>query len=241
MWLTYDGVTCGYGGTPVLKDLCVRLGIGLWAVLGSNGAGKSALLACAAGVLRPQSGRLLWNGRDAYALAGRYRWHVGYMPQEPLEYGDLTPRAFLLYFAGLKGIRASNQAGRAQEVMDLVEVSEHADRPIASLSTGLRSRLALAQALLNDPDVLLLDEPTPGLDPEERVRFRNLLQDLARDRIVLLATNIPEEAVDIATGVLRLSGGRLTSTFCNSYEVTDGGDHHLRLDKDLPGGSRRTP
>lgn len=237
MWLTFDAVSCGYGGRPVLSGVSVRLGTGLWVLLGPNGAGKSALLACAAGVMRPLDGRLLWNGQDAYALAGRYRRHVGYVPQEPLDYADLTPRSLLLYLATLKGIRPGLQAERVTEMLELTGVGAAAGRVIGTLSMGLRARLSLAQALLNDPDILLLDEPAPGLDPGERVRFRNLIQDLGRDRIVLLATNIPEEAVDIAAGVLRLRDGRLSST----HEVLDDGDFDSRADQAFSGGRRSAP
>ncbi|MGE5673663.1 MAG: ATP-binding cassette domain-containing protein [Mycobacterium leprae] len=212
MRLSFDHLTCAYQrGQAVLEGVTFDLGRGLWLVLGPNGAGKSTLLRCAAGLLPPRRGRLLWDGADAYRLAGRFRWHIGYAPQELGGYPELSVRSYLAYLGALKGIRAGRLAGRVERVLEAVSLAGEAERPIAELAGGMKSRLGLAQALLNDPDLLLLDEPTAGLDPEERVRFRQLMLDLAFDRIVLVATNVPSDVEGMADGCIRLTGGRLAS------------------------------
>lgn len=208
MKLTFDSVTLAYHRRrPVLEAVCLALGPGLWLLVGSNGSGKSTLLRCAAGLLPPSRGRLLWDGRDAYRLDGRYRGLLGYAPQELGGYPDLTVRTYLTYLCALKGIRPSRQAGRVAELLDMLGLAVAADRPAGLLSGGMKTRLGLAQALLNDPDILLIDEPTAGLDPEERVRFRQWLADLARDRIVLMATNVPSDLDGAADGIIRLGNG----------------------------------
>lgn len=225
MQLEFVNVICRYGrGRPVLSEVSLRLGRGLWTVSGPNGAGKSTLLRCAAGLLPPDRGRLLWNGVDAVRLGGRYRWHLGYMPQEPAAYPDLTARAYLHYLAALKGIRHERQSQRVAEMLDLVGLTACADRLPSGLSAGMKGRLALAQALLNDPDLLLLDEPQASLDPEEQVRFRLLLADLALDRIVLAVTSRPEDLKGTAEGEIRLQGGRLASFTGERQGVMAGGD-----------------
>ncbi|HYF81321.1 MAG TPA: ATP-binding cassette domain-containing protein [Symbiobacteriaceae bacterium] len=212
MKLSFQSVTLAYQlGRPVLTDLTFDLTPGLWVLTGPNGAGKSTLLRCAAGLLAPWRGRLSYNGQDTARLDGRYRALLGYAPQEVGGYPGLAVRAYLTYLGALKGIHPKAIPARIAEMLDLFALTEAADRPAGLLSGGMKTRLGLAQALLNDPDILILDEPTTGLDPEERVRFRQLLLDLARDRIVLMATNIPSDVDGVADGMIHLSGGRLAS------------------------------
>lgn len=210
MWLTFADVTCGYDRRqPVLQHLDFRLGPGIWAVTGPNGSGKSTLLRCAAGLLPPLAGQMVWNGEDAYRLDARFRYHLGYATQESGGYPDLTVHDYLSYLAAMKGLRPGRSQARIADVLRLTGLSEAAGLLPAVLSGGMKSRLRICQALLNDPDLLLLDEPAEGLDPQERIHFRNLLQDLARERIVLIATNILSDAEGIAAGFIRLRHGRL--------------------------------
>lgn len=212
MKLSFDKVTLTYQPwRPVLTDLTFDLTPGLWVLTGPNGSGKSTLLRCAAGLLAPWRGQVRYNAEDAYRMDGRYRAQLGYAPQEVGGYPGLTVRAYLAYLGALKGIRPAAVGGRTAEMLDLFTLTEVADRPAALLSGGMKTRLGLAQALLNDPDIVILDEPTTGLDPEERVRFRQLLLDLARDRIVLMATNVPSDVDGVADGMIHLCGGRLAS------------------------------
>lgn len=198
MWLAFENVSIGYDGQPpVLKGVQLRIGQGLWVVTGRNGSGKTSLLRCAAGILRPQSGRLLWNGTDAWTNPAQYRWHLGYAPQEILDLPDGSAYNYLIYLAAVKGIKRSHQVNRVRAVMAMVGL---ADGALSTLSAGMKRRLLLAVALLNDPDLLILDEPTSDLDPEEKVSMRLLLSDLAQERIVLLSTHVTEEIEGLADG-----------------------------------------
>jgi ABC-type multidrug transport system ATPase subunit len=201
--LTLSDVTIGYGAAPpVLTGVQLRVGRGLWLLTGANGSGKSSLLRCAAGILRPRSGRVRFGGADAWAEPTAYRWQLGYAPQELLDLPETSGHGYLAYLAALKGIRPALQAERVSAVMALVRLP---DGQIAAYSAGMRRRLALAAALLNDPDLLLLDEPTEGLDPAEVVHLRLLLGDLAADRTTLLATHLPEAFEGVATGRLHIT------------------------------------
>lgn len=203
MWLSFEEVSIGYGGQPpVLERVSFRVGTGLWAITGRNGSGKTSLLRCAAGILRPLSGRLLWNGQDAWSHPSAYRWHLGYAPQESLDLPDERVSRYLTYLAAVKGIKPALHKARVREVMAVVGLTDGA---LHLLSGGMKRRLLLAAALLNDPDLLILDEPTHDLDPEEKVRLRLLLQDLAQERIVLLSTHLVEEMEGMVDGWLRVT------------------------------------
>jgi ABC-2 type transport system ATP-binding protein len=207
--LSFEGVECRYPqGAPVLREITFAIGRGLWLVVGPNGSGKSTLLRCAAGLLPPAAGAVRWGQEDAYRLGPRYRWVLGYAPQEVGGYPALTLRSYMHYLGELKGILPGRLAGRVADVLALAGLTDWTQHRVEELSGGLKARLGMAQALLNDPNLLLLDEPTAGLDPQERVRFRQLALDCARDRIVIVATNIPEDTEGVADGVIHLRDGR---------------------------------
>ncbi len=208
MSLEFSGVWLELGGRAVLRDLTLRCGTGLTAVLGPNGAGKSCLLRVAAGVLRPSRGHVRWLGLDAVRDPFWYRDCLGYLPQRAVLYPDMTAREFLGHLAALKGIPRRLVPDRVTAVLELVGLADRAAVPTGRLSHGQRRRLGLAQALLNDPYLLVLDQPTAGLDPESRVSVLALLRKLAADRVVLMATNEPGD-VTAQDALARLEGGRL--------------------------------
>lgn len=215
MWLTFQQVATG-----PLAQVSFRLSAGLWLLVGPNGAGKSSLLRCAAGILPPRQGRILWNGTPISTDPQRFRWHVGYAPQEVEEFPDMTAAAYLEYLAVLKGILSAHRSSRVSQLLDLLALPNRKPR---TYSTGQKRRLGLAAALLNDPDILILDEPSAGLDIQEKIWLRTYLSDLALDRIVLVATHLPEEME--ATGILQVHDGRVN--------IIDG-DHHAGAVEALP-------
>lgn len=204
------GVTKVYrGGKRAVDEVTMRLGTGLVGLLGPNGAGKSSLMRITATITRPTSGRLLFEGADVVAAPNRLRRVLGYLPQDFGVYPHLTGREFLAYLAAVKGLSASSARRRIDELLALVNLTEAAKRPLRTYSGGMLRRVGIAQALLNDPRVLIVDEPTAGLDPEERIRFRDLLSDLAGDRLVLLSTHIVSDIESVATEIAILARGRL--------------------------------
>lgn len=208
MWLSFERVSIGYNGHPaVLEEVAFRLSTGLWVLTGGNGSGKSSLLRCAAGILRPRSGTVRWNGEDAWARPLAYRYCLGYAPQELHGLPDTSAREYLAYLGSVKGIRPAFLGGRIMEVMALTGAPHGR---ISLMSAGERRRVVLAAALLNDPDLLVLDEPTADLDPEEKVRLRMLLADLGSERIILLSTHVPEELEGVAEGGLIVSDKGVT-------------------------------
>ena len=203
MWLSFEAVTL----KAFMQPISFRLGRGLWLVVGPNGAGKSSLLRCAAGIERPRQGQLLWSGQDVARDLLRFRWHVGYAPQEVEEFPDMTALAYLTYLGVLKGIRPRYRSQRAADLLQLLELP---NRQPATYSTGQKRRLGIAAALLNDPDLLILDEPMAGLDIQEKIWLRNYLSNLALDRILLVATHLPDEMAAEASGWVRLENGEVT-------------------------------
>jgi ABC-2 type transport system ATP-binding protein len=180
-------------------------------LLGPNGAGKSTLMRILATVTRPSSGRVLWNGVDTRESPDPLRAVLGYLPQDFSVYPHLNAREFLEYLAAVKGLERASAKKRIAELLELVNLSEVARRPLGGYSGGMRQRVGVAQALLNDPQLLIVDEPTAGLDPEERVRFRNLLSELAGERIVILSTHIVSDVEAVATSIALIAHGRLVA------------------------------
>jgi ABC-type multidrug transport system ATPase subunit len=212
MKLTIEGVGKTYkGGAAALSDFQLELGPGVLGLLGPNGAGKSTLMRILATITRPTAGRVLWNGEDAVASPGGLRAVLGYLPQDFGVYPNLSAFEFLEYLAAVKNVPSALARRRIPELLELVNLTEAARRPLGGYSGGMKQRVGIAQALLNDPRLLIVDEPTVGLDPEERVRFRNLLSDLSGERIVILSTHIVSDVEAVATEIAVLDHGRLVA------------------------------
>jgi ABC-2 type transport system ATP-binding protein len=197
------------GGVRGVDGVTMRLGPGLVGLLGPNGAGKSSLMRIAATVTRPTSGKVLYEGVDAVARPNLLRLNLGYLPQDFGVYPHLSAREFLSYLAAVKGIPARTVRARISELLELVDLAGAGRRPLGKYSGGMLRRVGIAQALLADPRVLIVDEPTAGLDPEQRVLFRNLLSDLAADRVVLLSTHIVSDIESVASDIAIMAHGRL--------------------------------
>lgn len=192
-----------------LRDFNMQLGPGVLGLLGPNGAGKSTLMRILATITRPTEGTVQWNGVDIVKSPDALRSVLGYLPQDFGVYPNLTAVEFLEYMAAIKGLDAKTTRRRIDELLHLVNLEEAAKRPLGGYSGGMRQRVGIAQALLNDPRLLIVDEPTVGLDPEERVRFRNLLSDLSGERIVILSTHIVSDVEATASDIAVISKGRL--------------------------------
>jgi ABC-2 type transport system ATP-binding protein len=202
--LGLESVTFAYRkGTPAVSDLSLRLGPGIVGLLGPNGAGKSTLMRVLATLAKPTAGRVLWNGTDTARHPDALRAELGYLPQDFGVYPALSAREFLAFLAAVKGLPAKTTAARVDECLAMVGLAEVADRRLGDYSGGMRQRVGIAQALLNDPKLLIVDEPTVGLDPEERRRFRHLLTDLAARRLVILSTHIVSD-IEASAGELAI-------------------------------------
>lgn len=210
MRLVIDGVSKRYrSGTLALDSFSLELGPGVLGLLGPNGAGKSTLMRILATITRPTAGRVLWDGIDVVRAPEVIRGIVGYLPQDFGVYPNLTAVEFLDYLAAVRGVPKKAARTRIGELLALVNLIDVRGRRLGEYSGGMRQRIGIAQALLNDPRLLIVDEPTVGLDPEERVRFRNLLADLAGERIVILSTHIVSDVESAATEIALIHGGRL--------------------------------
>jgi ABC-2 type transport system ATP-binding protein len=210
MELEAAGVGKRYKGDVwALRGLDLELGAGVLGLLGPNGAGKSTLMRILATITRPTEGRVSWNGVDIARSPDGLRGVLGYLPQDFGVYPNLNAVEFLEYMAAVKGIAGRAAARRIEELLALVNLTEARKRPLGGYSGGMRQRIGIAQALLNDPELLIVDEPTVGLDPEERVRFRNLLSDLGGERLVILSTHIVSDVEAVATRIAIMDRGRL--------------------------------
>jgi ABC-type multidrug transport system ATPase subunit len=210
--LAIEGVGKRYrGGVEALAEFSLDVGPGVLGLLGPNGAGKSTLMRILATITRPTAGRVLWNGGDVFRAPAALRGVLGYLPQDFGIYPNLTAAEFLQYLAAVRRVPASVARARIPELLRLVNLTAAADRPLGGYSGGMRQRVGIAQALLSDPRLLIVDEPTVGLDPEERMRFRNLLSELAGDRIVILSTHIVSDVEAAASVIALIDGGRLVA------------------------------
>ncbi|HWS29201.1 MAG TPA: ABC transporter ATP-binding protein [Clostridia bacterium] len=207
--LFVDRVTKKYGSFTALEDITLEFGSGVYGLLAPNGAGKTTLIKMLTTLIFPTSGEILWNGDDIVKLDDAYRGVIGYLPQEFGYYKNHTPYEFLLYLSALKGMERKAAGKQADELLELVSLSDVRNKKMRKFSGGMIQRVGIAQALQNDPKILILDEPTAGLDPKERVRFRNLISTLSKDRIVILSTHIVSDIETIANSVIMFKDHRL--------------------------------
>lgn len=209
MKLEIRHVTKRYRDKMAAADVSLTLTAGVWGLLGANGAGKTTLMRMLAGILRPTEGQILCDGVEIGALGAAYREKLGYLPQEFGFYPEFTVQDYLEYMAALKGLPRAEATRQIDALLERVSLAEVRRKKIVKLSGGMKRRVGIAQALLNDPEILILDEPTAGLDPGERVRFRNLLSEFAQDRIVLISTHIVSDVEYIAAENAVMKDGKI--------------------------------
>ncbi|PST48518.1 multidrug ABC transporter ATP-binding protein [Bifidobacterium callitrichos] len=205
--LTVDNVSKKLSGKTILHGINLEFDHGVYGLLAPNGAGKTTLMKLLTTLLFPDSGSIRLNGEDIVALGERYRGQVGYLPQDFGYYPGYTPRRFLRYIAALQGMPRHGSDERIDAMLAMVGLSDDADKRMRTFSGGMIQRVGIAQALVHDPRILILDEPTAGLDPRERVRFRNIIHSLAADRIVILSTHIVSDLETIAGHIVMLRDG----------------------------------
>lgn len=207
--LTICNLSHFYKRHQALCEVSATLNNGVVALIGPNGAGKTTLINSIVGLLKPFQGEILFNGQNIHELGKCFYENIGYCPQAPRFYPNFTAREFLIYMGVIKGIPSSVLDSRIDELLAMVNLLQRQKSKISTFSGGMKQRLGIAQALLNNPPLLILDEPTAGLDPNERIRFRNLLSEISANRIVILATHIISDVESIASQILLLKQGKL--------------------------------
>ena len=212
MELKITNLSMEFGSLKAVDSISCSLTGGVYGLLGVNGAGKTTLMRMLTTLMRPSSGCITWDGQDIFALGGEYRKLLGYLPQEYGFYPEFSVMDYLLYIASIKGLRPSVARRRAGLLLKQVGLYGERERKMKTLSGGMKRRAGIAQAMLNDPRILILDEPTAGLDPSERVRFRNLISGMSEDRIVLLSTHIVSDIEYIAGNIFLMKNGSFLRT-----------------------------
>ena len=222
--LTLSHIRKDYGKFTAVEDINLELENGLYAMLAPNGAGKTTLIKMITTLLYPTSGEILYDGMDIYKMGETYRDVIGYLPQHFGYYKNNTPTQYLDYLAALKGISKEAAKEKIPELLELVGLSDVSNKKMKKFSGGMIQRVGIAQAMLNDPKILILDEPTAGLDPKERARFRNILSTLSKDRIVILSTHIVSDIESNANQVILLKERKLyrMDTVSNICKTLDG-------------------
>ena len=209
MELKIEGVTKEFSGFKAVNQVSCHMNNGVYGLLGVNGAGKTTLMRMLCTLLKPTGGRITCDGEDIFVMGGEYRKRLGYLPQEFGFYPDFTVQEYLMYVASIKGLRQASAKKRVAELLQRVGLTKVVRKKMKKLSGGMKRRVGIAQAMLNDPEILILDEPTAGLDPNERIRFRNLLSGLSHDRLVLLSTHLVSDVEYIANEILLMGDGRI--------------------------------
>ncbi len=202
-------LTKKFGSKIAVNRLNITLSNGVYGLLGANGAGKTTFMRLLCNIQTPTSGKIVFNGKSIVELGEKYRDLLGYLPQQSGYYPDFTARDFLLYVSALKGLSDSDAKKKSKELLEAVDLSAESRHKIKTFSGGMKQRLGIAQAMLGDPHILILDEPTAGLDPKERVRFRNLISTFAKDRIVILSTHIVSDIEFIAEEIIMMKSGEI--------------------------------
>lgn len=218
MELKTCGLTKQFGSKTAVKDLNITLTNGVYGLLGANGAGKTTLMRLLCNLQAPTSGQVFLGGKNIAGLGERYRALLGYLPQHFGYYPDFSALDFLLYVSAMKGLEEKAARKKSKELLEAVGLSREAKQKIKTFSGGMKQRLGIAQAMLNDPHILILDEPTAGLDPKERVRFRNLISAFSKDRIVILSTHIVSDVEFVAEDIIMMKAGQVLH-FGNPQEI----------------------
>lgn len=207
--LELNQISKKYKDKLALDKVSLTLDNGIYGLLGSNGAGKSTLMNIITGNIKPTSGQVSWNGKDIKTLGGRYRSILGYAPQQQELYNTFTGRRFLSYMAALKGISKKEMMEEIERVLAYVNMTDAANRAIGTYSGGMKQRILIAQAILGDPEIIVLDEPTAGLDPKERVRIRERIEALSGDKIILVSTHVVSDIEPIAKEIILIKSGSI--------------------------------
>lgn len=209
MELKIDHITKEFQGVAAVDQVTLTFGCGVYGLLGANGAGKTTLMRILCTLLKPTGGNITWDGLDIFKMGMEYRKLLGYLPQDFGYYPDFTVKDYLCYIASIKGVRPDVTKRLVSELLGKVGLSKEQNKKMKKLSGGMKRRAGIAQAIINDPRILILDEPTAGLDPNERIRFRKLLSELAQDRLVLLSTHIVTDVESIANEILLMKSGQI--------------------------------
>jgi len=220
MELKVTQLTKQYGPKTAVDHLDITLSNGVYGLLGANGAGKTTLMRLLCNIQTPTFGKITLDGKDISVLGERYRNLLGYLPQHFRYYPEFTAWDFLMYVATLKGLSEKQAKNKTSELLEAVDLSKEGHHKIKTFSGGMKQRLGIAQAMLNNPRILILDEPTAGLDPKERVRFRNLISAFSKDRIVILSTHIVSDVEFIAEEIIMMKAGRVLH-FGRPQEITE--------------------
>ncbi len=211
MEVTLDNLTKKFGDFTAVDSISLTMTCGVFGLLGVNGAGKTTLMRMLCTLVKPTSGNIYCNGKDIFGMDGEYRNLLGYLPQDFGFYPEFTVKDYLLYISSIKGIRPIVAKKRTRELLAKVGLAQAADKKMKKLSGGMKRRAGIAQAMLNDPKILILDEPTAGLDPNERIRFRNLISELSEDRLVLLSTHIVSDIEYVAKEIWMMKDGKIAN------------------------------
>ena len=225
--LELSDISKQYKDKTALKHVSLTLDSGIYGVLGPNGAGKSTLMNIITGNVKPSQGKVLWNGQEISKLGSGYRSIIGYAPQQQGLYNAFTGKRFLAYMAALKGISKQEMPDEIARVLAYVNMTDAADRAIGTYSGGMKQRILIAQAILAKPKLLVLDEPTAGLDPRERVRVREKISALSEDKIVLISSHVVSDIEPIAKEILLIKAGQIVDQntvegLCVKYGSTKG-------------------